>query len=433
MKQVTDSAKIELVLAATDAQGFKAVEKRVGVFCPFEAIGMVHQEIRHSTFLAYCLDPKNPHGFGDRLLREFLRLVVAVAPDESPNALDLSRLQFDRAEILREWRRIDLLIRIPTLHGKANELIIAVEQKIHAVEGKGQLERYRTLLNESFPGADIRLIFLPKDETMPQGDEVEYWGLLSLKTVVDKLAPVVRGELCDVSGAELFAQYVAMLRRHIMPDTELERTIRQLWRDHGAALELLMEYRPDLEREVIEALEADSDKLTVSLPDRKGTLAFSKDDSAGRFLRFCVDTWDDKPHMRAGDGTWAKSKRLLMIELQVQNQTALTKLVLGPGDTAARQALFDVLSAAGSGIKVGGRKNFLSAKWKIFASKQLLSKTSFSNHNQDGKAPSEIAEKIAMEFARYWERHLPKVQKALEDAWGVVGQQTSSHPPDSRL
>ncbi|MEM6307226.1 MAG: hypothetical protein AAF701_04510, partial [Pseudomonadota bacterium] len=42
---------------------FRDLESQARIFCPFEAIGMVNQEIRHAYFLAYILDPDRPHGF----------------------------------------------------------------------------------------------------------------------------------------------------------------------------------------------------------------------------------------------------------------------------------------------------------------------------------------------------------------------------------
>jgi hypothetical protein len=52
--------------------GFADLERELNIFCPFEAVGVVRQEIRHAHFLAYYLDPNRPHGFGDACLRAFL-------------------------------------------------------------------------------------------------------------------------------------------------------------------------------------------------------------------------------------------------------------------------------------------------------------------------------------------------------------------------
>lgn len=38
------------------------LESSFDQFCPFEAVGMADQEIRHSHFLSYITDPRRPHG-----------------------------------------------------------------------------------------------------------------------------------------------------------------------------------------------------------------------------------------------------------------------------------------------------------------------------------------------------------------------------------
>lgn len=60
----------ELVIG--DAE-FAELEAGRSVFCPFEAVGMLKQEIRHANFLGYCLDPRLPHGLGTSVLEALLR------------------------------------------------------------------------------------------------------------------------------------------------------------------------------------------------------------------------------------------------------------------------------------------------------------------------------------------------------------------------
>ncbi|PVB61272.1 hypothetical protein DCO57_13640 [Labrenzia sp. 011] len=60
---------LEDFLVGHSNNDFENFEQRISHFCPFEAIGMVRQEIRHSNFLSFILDPNNSHPFGDRLLK----------------------------------------------------------------------------------------------------------------------------------------------------------------------------------------------------------------------------------------------------------------------------------------------------------------------------------------------------------------------------
>ncbi len=51
--RLTITSDLEVLLTATGQDSFQALEQRISVFCPFEAIGMVRQELKHSNFLSF--------------------------------------------------------------------------------------------------------------------------------------------------------------------------------------------------------------------------------------------------------------------------------------------------------------------------------------------------------------------------------------------
>lgn len=55
----------------------------------FEALNITKQEIRHSRFLAYLLDPHEAHGLGDRFLRGLLMAAAEGHPQLPVNRLAL--------------------------------------------------------------------------------------------------------------------------------------------------------------------------------------------------------------------------------------------------------------------------------------------------------------------------------------------------------
>lgn len=105
-----DSSKLliedQLAEIPVGSSEFKELDKAVNQFCPFEAVGMARQEIRHAHFLAYILDPNCPHGFGDAVLRAVLETLLQEFSDVS--SLDLHLVDLSRATIRREWESIDL-------------------------------------------------------------------------------------------------------------------------------------------------------------------------------------------------------------------------------------------------------------------------------------------------------------------------------------
>ncbi|WP_426231076.1 PD-(D/E)XK nuclease family protein [Pararhizobium sp. DWP3-4] len=116
------------------------MEKSLDIFCPFEAVGMVSAEIRHSNFLSYILNPNRPHGFRGAILRTFLMSATRIGHEQGLSAgftpLDLHLLDIEVVEVRREWRNIDLLLIVP-----GAKLVVAIELKIGASQSKSLTEK----------------------------------------------------------------------------------------------------------------------------------------------------------------------------------------------------------------------------------------------------------------------------------------------------
>ncbi len=79
----------------------------------FETLGVIRQELRHSDFLAFLLDPRHNHRLGDAFVQRFLQKILIdtrhLAPPLSPvhlDSWDLGRLTvglLHRARA-RNWR-----------------------------------------------------------------------------------------------------------------------------------------------------------------------------------------------------------------------------------------------------------------------------------------------------------------------------------------
>jgi len=64
-----------------DNPEFELLEASLDQFNVFEALGAVRQELRHSRFLAFLLDPEENHGLGDEFARRVLQRVLIDAPE----------------------------------------------------------------------------------------------------------------------------------------------------------------------------------------------------------------------------------------------------------------------------------------------------------------------------------------------------------------
>ena len=143
-----------------DNEDLERLETVLDRFNIFESLSLVRQEIRHSAFLRWLLDPTETHGLGDYWVRQFLRKVLKTyegIQDNVPSLFDLDSWDLTQAEIRKEWHRIDILIR-----DDINKFICVIENKVDSGESEGQLKRYREIVEQEFEGYS-RVYVFPDD------------------------------------------------------------------------------------------------------------------------------------------------------------------------------------------------------------------------------------------------------------------------------
>jgi hypothetical protein len=341
---------------------FVALEQGFSVFCPFEAVGMVNQEIKHAHFLSYITDPRRPHGFGVECLKALLHsatksgkgLTGALTP------LDVHLLSFEGAIVRREWRNIDLMIEFP-----AEKLAVAIELKINASEGGDQLSRYKNIVGEEWPitaGWRHTFLFMSKRGERPSEQFGSGWQSVPLVALANELDEVVKRELGNHEARDLLRYYIAMLRSRHVGNNRLEQLAQKLWAEHREALTYLMEQRPDITGDCFSELRDRLADIARSISNATG-LTLGLDDSTNGYLRIYVKEWDSIPDMVKGNG-WTKSKRLVLLE--IERGAFRVKLQMGPGDAEARQRIWEALVAGKAPVR--GR---LPRDWKMLASEPL--------------------------------------------------------------
>ena len=114
-----------------DNKDLEQLETILDRFNLFVSLDLVRQEIRHSAFIRWLLDPSETHGLGDYPLRQFLRRVINDGEGNAgdlPSLFDLHDWNLGRVEVLKEWRNIDLLIL-----DEKHRFVCAIENKIDSL------------------------------------------------------------------------------------------------------------------------------------------------------------------------------------------------------------------------------------------------------------------------------------------------------------
>lgn len=213
------------------------LEARVGRLNFFDALGVARRELQHSNFLAFLLDPGEPHGLSDLFLRPVLMDILRSAPagrrPVSPILLDGADLR--GVEVRREWRNIDLLVLC-----REPKLVIAVENKVDSTEHSGQLARYRSTIASEFPEYEHLYVYLtPSGEDASEPEWVPY-SYRRLHTTLVRVRDAGKGAIGG--DVRLFLDhYLSLIETHLMDDPTLDELCRRIWKNHRVALKLIFD------------------------------------------------------------------------------------------------------------------------------------------------------------------------------------------------
>lgn len=304
------------------------LEDQLSQFNLFEAIGVTKQEVRHSDFMGWLLNPRQNHGIGDLFLRRFLQFAAHRSKPSLPmrSPVDFGIWDLSDTTIKREAtddndrRRIDILVQ-----SKINSFVCVIENKISAGEGDGQLKHYR----QRFKDVELLLpIFLTIDGDEPSEDN---YLSVSYRDVADLLDNIVlrRGNAVSEEVRIAITHYVKMLRRHFVSDSELIKLAQTIYKKHQAALDYILDNKPDLRQElaglIVERIRSNAALMLAERRPQKGAIFF------------VFKEWDSIPGLKKGEGSRI-SPYILAFELL--NGTKRLRLALrlsrGPGDVRNR-------------------------------------------------------------------------------------------------
>ncbi|MFM2063540.1 MAG: hypothetical protein RLZZ507_3211 [Cyanobacteriota bacterium] len=184
-----------------DNEDLDKLEVKLAEFNIFEAIGVVRQEIKHSHFLAFLLDPYQNHRLDDMFLKQFLKQVLLQTDnptdsnDAKINPVDIDIADFKDAEVRREWQNIDILI-----HSPRNKLVCAIENKIDSGEHSNQLEKYKNTINSYYQNCRKILIYLTPAGNRPSESNWRIYNYYKLVELIDYICTHHKSNL----GADIY-------------------------------------------------------------------------------------------------------------------------------------------------------------------------------------------------------------------------------------
>jgi hypothetical protein len=215
-------------LSADSAWALTALDWQTDLLSP---LGKQLHEPTHTRVLAFLLDPRQNHGLGVRVLREFFALLGRMIP--GPDRFeDLARETDANTEILRRVRvkaehialgegcrecRCDLWLE---LEDSARSLAIVIENKIDSAEHDNQLAAYEEAVWGHFRerrrlNFDAKLVFLTPDGRAPDQDyDRELWLPMSYLQLAAALARATRD--APEPGRTLLNLYISSILKFVL-------------------------------------------------------------------------------------------------------------------------------------------------------------------------------------------------------------------------
>lgn len=356
---------------------FEQIRNKLTRFNFFEAIGAQRREVRHSDFLAFLLNPKGNHGLGDAFLRRFLKHSLKTSFSH-PEPSDF--------QIERETRNIDIF-----LHDDKNRLAVIIENKIDSDEHDNQLERYWTESHDCYPDFQLFGIYLTPEGEKPEGS-VDYVPF-SYSAVGNLIEDILGSEKVTRTPAVDLAlrHYVEMLRRDIVPGSELRQLCEAVYFRHRDVLDKIFEFKPDLQVIIRECV-----KDLIGTQPEKFVIDLGKDKN---HVRFATREWDSIEQLKEVQDSWG---RILWFQFYNMPDSLKLRLIIGPGDRDVRQKLLNLALENDTVLKASDRS--LGTYWNTIYSRPILSKSFLADPRM-----SDVEEAVKKEWKQFVEDDFPKI------------------------
>ena len=396
---VVESDNIEaLERFLLDNPDLDKLEGLLSQFNIFETLKIVQAEVRHSNVLAWLLDPLSNHGVNTYFLKQLLKVFVTENKSNLAKTLtifDIEMFSFGDVEIRREWKNIDVLIII---REESKKLVLSIENKVKSIEHSNQLQRYREIVEKEFSDFEKVYMYLTPDSFPPSDDNWLCFNYTDISNIIDGLLKYRKDSLNEMVE-EFISQYNTILRRYIVGNSEVEQICQDIYKKHKTALDLIFQYKTDIELEI-------SNYLQKAIGSDASLIL----DSAGKTVIRFTNEYFDSIIDKISEG-WVKSKRMFLFEFVNYNKKLFVKLLIGPGDDEYRKKLFDICSKNSPLFKLTQRKTF-GTKWQTVYQKRFLSEKDFDNAEM-----SDLSETIDSKWNELVNKDLPKIEEHFRKHW----------------
>jgi len=348
----------------------------------FEILRITNNEIRHSNFLSWLLDPNQSHKLGDIFLKRFLREVFSSDKFGEIDQFDVEGLDLTKVEIQREWKNIDVLIKL-------DDVVVCIENKILSKEHSNQLIRYREIIETQFPNHKKTYVFLTPDghESEQENDQYEP---ISYDFIVETLERIISvyGESLNSQVKNYIKEYITIIKRNLMGTDKLTELSKKIYSNHRELLDFIFDHKPD----ILDNVRSIFDEEVL----KRGWVLGSP---SSKYLRFTTPKVSELTYINKNSNGWRKRESFLFeFVLGPEKNRIKCKTVISRSDSNYNtNRLSEILQ------EIDGFKSPIGKIWLVNYIKQ--EKFSFSRLEEF------TDEEIRLEFNKILDKFSPIVQK----------------------
>ncbi|MEP5934625.1 MAG: PD-(D/E)XK nuclease family protein, partial [Winogradskyella arenosi] len=225
----------------------ETIKRELSAFNIFNVLGVQYREIRHSNFLGWLFDPNESHQLGDIFLKDLFKLIREVSNSciSSEKLVSLLLEDLSQTIVHRESENnIDILIINETL-----DILICIENKIHANYSSHQLSKYYQYIEENYQEITNRvyLTLTPFEShnhlDFTDGDKyqnINYNQIIDVikgnESVINKALPTVK---------ESINQYITMTEKNITFSSKETKLAQEIYSKYKDEINFIINSRSD--------------------------------------------------------------------------------------------------------------------------------------------------------------------------------------------
>jgi len=339
--------KSQVSAIITDTQ-FEKIELLLKEPNIFRALSITRNELRHSNFIAYILNPNENHGLGDIVLKKVLRDIFSDDKSEERSLVDVDYLNLTTVEIRREWKNIDILIILE------NDVFI-IENKVDTIDHSNQLKRYKEIAENMFKERKKHFVYLTPFGTDPADvDSREVYINYSYAQIAEILNSILELYKNNISEKVFFylSDYLITIKRGLLMNDPLNDLALKVYNAHKDAFDFIFNNIPDPSSILYPFFETELKEA--------GYVIGSKNKG---YIRFTTKELESKLP-KTGQGWPDKEVFLFEIEYFWSDKYATVNAVIAPCDEEIRTRILSAVKESRYYKEPSGKKVLVFYKQK---------------------------------------------------------------------